>query len=57
MLSLKKCDKILNKKEKKYTLAQVEKIIEYLYQVAGIIYEVSIKTDEELIRKEGDTLS
>ena len=45
MLSIKKCDEILNKNEKKYTLVQVEKIREYLYQIAGIIYEININLE------------
>jgi hypothetical protein len=57
MLSIKKCDEILNKNEKKYTLDQVEKIRDYLYQIAGIIYEVNIKKDEKFIGKESNTLS
>jgi hypothetical protein len=57
MLSIKKCDEILSKNEKKYTLDQVEKIREYLYQIAGIIYEVNIKEDEEFRRKESDIIS
>lgn len=56
MLSIKKCDEILNKNEKKYTLVQVEKIREYLYQIASIIYEINLKEDEEFIRKKGNSI-
>ena len=56
MLSIKKCDEILNKNEKKYTTEQVEKIREYLYQIADIIYEVNLEKDENFIRKESHSI-
>ena len=37
MLSIEKCNEILNKKEQKYTKEQVKAIRDYLYQFAEII--------------------
>ena len=37
MLSIEKCLKILNKKEKKYTKIQAEKIRQSLYVLADIV--------------------
>ena len=37
MLSIEKCLKILNKKEKKYTKIQAEKIRQYLNVLADIV--------------------
>lgn len=50
MLSLKKCNEILNKKEKKYTTDQVMKVRELLYQLAEIVYESKLTEDEKLRR-------
>jgi len=36
VLSITYCDKFLNKKEKKYSKQEVEKIREFLYQLAEI---------------------
>lgn len=48
MLSLKKCNEILNKKEKKYTHDQVMKVRELLYQIAEIVYESKLSENEKL---------
>jgi hypothetical protein len=37
MLTVKKCQEILNKKEQKYTKDQTEKVRNLLYQLAGIM--------------------
>jgi hypothetical protein len=47
MLSLKECNEVLNRKEKKYTQEQVEMIKNYLYQMAVIISKTKTKNDEE----------
>lgn len=39
MISLEKCDEILNRKERKYTKEQVVKIRDFLIQIASIINE------------------
>jgi hypothetical protein len=39
MLSIEKCNEILNKKEQKYTKEQVKEIRDYLYQIAEIIHQ------------------
>jgi len=46
MLSIEKCNKILNKNRQNYTQEQVKKIREKLYQLAEIIYESKISNDE-----------
>jgi len=38
MLSIEKCKKILNKKEKKYTDEQIKKLRNFLYILAEIDY-------------------
>lgn len=38
MLSIEKCNKVLNKQETKYTKDEVELIRESLYQLAEIMY-------------------
>jgi len=40
MLSIEKCNEILNKDEKKYTKEEVTAIREWLYQFAEIILNV-----------------
>lgn len=47
MISLKDCDEILNKTERKYTQEQVEKIRDFLYQIASIINESNKLKNEE----------
>jgi hemerythrin-like domain-containing protein len=46
MLSIEKCNEILNKKEKKYTKEQVKAIRDYLYQFAEIIHHTKLSKDE-----------
>jgi len=46
MLSIKKCNKVLNKKEKKYSNEQVKAIRDYLYQMAMIIDKLKSKDNE-----------
>lgn len=43
MLSLTKCNQILNSKEKKYNDEQIRKIRDLLYQMARIEYELNKK--------------
>lgn len=57
MLSIEKCNEILNKKELKYTTDQVKEIRETLYQYAEIFYESNLLKDEELRRQECNSLS
>lgn len=47
MSTLKQCEEVLNTKEKKYTKEQVKVIREYLYHLAGIVYEVKNNSHEE----------
>jgi hypothetical protein len=47
MLSIEKCNEILNKKEKTYTKEEVKAIREVLYQFAKIIYEGKKEIDEK----------
>ena len=47
MISLKKCDEILNKKERKFTNEQVEKIRDFLYQIAELITQSNQLPHEE----------
>jgi len=45
MLSIEKCNEILNKNEKHYNLEEVKEIREYLIKMAEIIYEVKMKKE------------
>jgi len=47
MLSIEKCNEILNKKEQKYTMNQVKAIREHLYQLAEIIHQTKLLKDEK----------
>ena len=47
MLSIEKCNEILNKKEKTYTKEEVKAIREVLYQFAEIIYKGKKEIDEK----------
>ena len=46
MISIEKCEEVLNKKEKKYNVEQVKAIREYLYQMTLVIDEIKPKKDE-----------
>ena len=46
MLSIEKCNKVLNKKEKKYNNEQVKAIRDYLYKIARVIDELKSKNNE-----------
>ena len=46
MLSLEKCNEILNQKIKKYSIEQVKDIREKLYQLTEIMMESKISNDE-----------
>ena len=46
MLSIEKCNKVLNKKEKKYSNEQVKVIRDYLYQLTIVIDELKSKNNE-----------
>ena len=50
MLSLEKCNDILNKKGIKYTQKKVKAIREFLYQMAEIISELKSSKDDNLTR-------
>jgi|TARA_B100000795_G_C22615027_1_gene366606 hypothetical protein len=43
MLSIEKCNKVLNKNKKKYSNEQVKAIRDYLYQMANVIDELKSK--------------
>jgi len=45
MLSIEKCNEILNKNEKQYNLEEVKEIREYLIKMAEIIYEFKMKKE------------
>jgi hypothetical protein len=46
MLSVEKCNKVLNKNNRKYSTEQVKVIRDYLYQMAIVIDELKSKTNE-----------
>ena len=46
MISIEKCEEVLNKKEKKYSKEQVKAIREYLYLMTLLIDEFKSKKDE-----------
>lgn len=46
MLSIERCNEVLNKKEKKYTKDEVTAIRDYLYQLAEIIHQTKLLKDE-----------
>lgn len=45
MLSIERCNEVLNKKEKKYSKEEVKAIRDYLYQIAEIIHQTNTKND------------
>lgn len=47
MLSIKKCNEVLNKKEQKYTMNQIKAIREHLYQFSEIIHQTKLLKDEK----------
>ena len=46
MLSIEKCNKVLNKNKKKYRNEQEKAIRDYLYQMAIVIDELKSKNNE-----------
>jgi len=56
MLSLDECNKILNKKEKKYTNEEVKEIRLTLYKLADIVYTEKNNQNEQLKRQESNSL-
>ena len=46
MISIEKCSKVLNQKEKKYSNEEVKVIREYLYQMAKVMDELISQYDE-----------
>ena len=56
MLSLDECNKILNKKEKKYTNEEVKEIRLTLYKLADIVYTEKNNQNEQLKRKKSNSL-
>ena len=47
MLSIKKCNEVLNKKEQKYTMNQIKAIREHLYQLSEIIHQTKLLKNEK----------
>ena len=56
MLSIKKCNKILNKKKQKYSQEEIKQIRKTLYQVAEIIYESKLMNDEKPQRENSSSI-
>jgi hypothetical protein len=56
MISLEKCDEILNKRERKYTKEQVVKIRDFLIQIAEIITQTKQLKNEESGREKCNSL-
>ena len=52
MLSIEKCQKILNKKENKYTREEIIEIREKLYGISELLYAEKILQDEKLKEQE-----
>ena len=46
MLSIEKCNKVLNKNKRKYSNEQVKAIRDYLYQMTIVIDELKSKNNE-----------
>lgn len=47
MLTLKKCNEVLNENEKKYSEKEVKEIRELLYKVAQILTQQKTKNNED----------
>lgn len=47
MISLEKCNEVLNKSEQKYTQEQIKVIRDTLYQIAEIVYESKKELNEK----------
>jgi len=57
MLSIERCNEVLNKKEKKYTKEQVKEIRDFLHQFAEMIHQTKLLKDEtETTRQNCDPL-
>ena len=56
MLSIEKCNKILNKKKQKYSQEEIKQIRKTLYQVAEIIYESKLMNDEKPQRENSSSI-
>ena len=56
MLSIEKCNKILNKKKQKYSQEEIKQIRKTLYQVAEIIYESKLMNDEKPLRENSSSI-
>jgi hypothetical protein len=56
MISLHQCEKILNTKKRKYTKAQIEKIRDFLYQVAILVSQSEQLKNEESGGKKSHTI-
>jgi len=56
MLSIDECKKILNIKEQKYTTEQIKEIRLTLYKLADIVYTEKNNQNEQLNRKESNSL-
>jgi len=47
VISLEKCNEVLNKSEQKYTQEQIKVIRDWLYQIAEIVYESKKELNEK----------
>ena len=56
MLSIDECKKILNKTEQEYTTEQIKEIRLTLYKLADIVYTEKNNQNEQLNRKESNSL-
>ena len=46
MISIEKCNEVLNKNEKKYSNEKVKVIRDYLYQITMLVDQLKIKENE-----------
>ena len=56
MISIEKCNEILNKKEKKYNTEQIKEIRLTLYKIADIIYTQKNTHNAKLNREKSNSL-
>ena len=46
MISIEKCNEVLNKNEKKYSNEKIKVIRDYLYQITMLVDQIKIKENE-----------
>lgn len=46
MISIEKCNEVLNKNEKKYSNEKIKEIRDYLYQITMLVDQIKIKENE-----------